>query len=544
MTVLLFVSLVEVGLIHFSQAQTLGTSVSGIIAIDTTWTQAGSPYTLIGNLLVNNDVTLTVQPGVIVNLGSYYIMVNGTLRAIGDSDNLITFAVNQTYSNPTTAQIIFTRYCKGWSTLDSSGCVIANANVNAPLKLSNSVEIIQDNIYNGIFIPFVTETQQTGMLIANNFIKGGISIGSTFGGTTILNNTLVGSGIMFNDNMDPPHVTVRGNTIVNCNIGISLGYWANYNNPLQLIENNFLFNNTCGIVLNYWQRIQNPVIQNNTIANNSIGISISFPSSYVASTLNSTIAYNNIYDNTKYNFENKQENTINVTYNWWGTTDTQTISQTIYDYYDDFNFGQVIYYPFLTAPNTQAPTYIEPLIPKPSPSLASTSLSPTPTQTPQPTTESSSTIHVTTDKGVVVDLQISGNITGSQMSNFIIATNQSDTTTVISFTLTGQGGTNGFSNITIPKTAIPYGKIPTIYIDNQLASNQDYTQDDNNYYVWYTAHFSTHQISIIFRGTSSADSNFLEVVYEVAVGAAIAIAIVLALVMIMRERRQETQQTP
>jgi hypothetical protein len=37
-----------------------------------------------------------------------------------------------------------------------------------------------------------------------------------------------------------------------------------------------------------------------------------------------------------------------------------------------------------------------------------------------------------------------------------------------------------------------------VYIDNQTAPNQDYTQDADNYYVWYTTKFSTHQVSIVF----------------------------------------------
>ena len=89
------------------------------------------------------------------------------------------------------------------------------------------------------------------------------------------------------------------------------------------------------------------------------------------------------------------------------------------------------------------------------------------------------------------------------MSNVTIATNQSATTTTVSFTVTGENGTTGFGNITIPISAVPYGTTPTIYIDGQPAQNQGYTQDTNNYYVWYTTHFSTHQISIVFAGTAS-----------------------------------------
>jgi hypothetical protein len=52
--------------------------------------------------------------------------------------------------------------------------------------------------------------------------------------------------------------------------------------------------------------------------------------------------------------------------------------------------------------------------------------------------------------------------------------------------------------MTIPKTAIQFGTTPVIYIDDQQALNQGYTQDANNYYIWYTTQFSTHQVKIQF----------------------------------------------
>jgi hypothetical protein len=68
----------------------------------------------------------------------------------------------------------------------------------------------------------------------------------------------------------------------------------------------------------------------------------------------------------------------------------------------------------------------------------------------------------------------------------------------VSFTLTGQSGTTGFGNLTIPKSNVLNGTTPKIYLDEQLLSNQGYNQDSNNYYVWFTTHFSTHELSIVF----------------------------------------------
>jgi len=81
-------------------------------------------------------------------------------------------------------------------------------------------------------------------------------------------------------------------------------------------------------------------------------------------------------------------------------------------------------------------------------------------------------------------------------------TNQ--TTTKISFTVTGESGTFGFSNITIAKSRIPQATTPVIYVDNKVVPEQGYTQDANNYYVWYIVHFSTHRIVIDLSPDSSA----------------------------------------
>jgi hypothetical protein len=94
------------------------------------------------------------------------------------------------------------------------------------------------------------------------------------------------------------------------------------------------------------------------------------------------IVNNNIQDNAKYsiyvqtnNVIGNTEQDINATYNWWGTTNTSLIDQSIHDNKDNFNLGAVSYIPFLTEPNPAAP--------------ATTTIPSTPTSSPNfsPTTE-------------------------------------------------------------------------------------------------------------------------------------------------------------
>src|SRR5688572_25715251 len=76
------------------------TNVSGLISTNTTWTPAGSPYIVKGNTLVFNGVTLTIEPGVVVQFDTTKTMqIDGELIAIGTAQERITF----TASDPTPA---------------------------------------------------------------------------------------------------------------------------------------------------------------------------------------------------------------------------------------------------------------------------------------------------------------------------------------------------------------------------------------------------------------------------------------------------------
>jgi hypothetical protein len=76
----------------------------------------------------------------------------------------------------------------------------------------------------------------------------------------------------------------------------------------------------------------------------------------------------------------------------------------------------------------------------------------------------------------------------------------------LSFTITGSNETACLGNITIPKTAVSYGTNPIVYINGQQASNQGYTQDALNFYVWYITKFDTNLIN----GVSQMTVQFVE----------------------------------
>ena len=311
--VLVLLSLTMMAKTPIGKAQS-GTNVNGIITSNTTWTQASSPYTFTGPVAVNASVALAIQPGVTVNIGTYYLQVNGTLRAIGDRVNPITF---------NGGQITFNQANLTQST--DAGCLIENA-----VLASTTVIVIHAS-------PKIDNS---------TFNNGGITL--NFGSPIISNNIIRGGGIsgIYADN-----ATISDNTISGCDIGIQVFAFGT-----SVVEGNLISGNNQGI--QFWTLFDKgtgaPVIKNNIITNNTNGISFNI----VGETGTNPIILNNTIYANNYNIYSSVSNDINATYNWWGTNDAQTINQTIYDFKNDFNLGNVIFIPFLTAPNTQTPTYI------------------------------------------------------------------------------------------------------------------------------------------------------------------------------------------
>ncbi len=347
-------------LVRPTLAQT-STPVIGILQSDTTWTKANSPYSLTGPVAVINGVTLTIEAGATVNLNSYYIQVNGTLVARGSETDNIHF--NGGYI--------------GFTSLSFGCCIIENTIIDTELWGNNASPEVNNNSINRQInfhgeggAPIVSNNvvkntninaEGSAVIVYNNVTGGGISSGSDHSqiAYNIISNARIGisgDGQIF------------GNVIFNCEKGIRARVGST-------IERNLIYNNTYGI---YTQYLVTNTIRYNTIANNTYGCY-----GHVAS----SITYNDIFNNTKNSFYltlaelsvGVQAYDIDAANNWWGTTDTQAIAQTIHDNKNDFNLGTVTFAPFLTAPNPQAPT-----LPNTNPSPTPT-LSPTPTQTNTPT---------------------------------------------------------------------------------------------------------------------------------------------------------------
>ena len=71
---------------------------------------------------------------------------------------------------------------------------------------------------------------------------------------------------------------------------------------------------------------------------------------YVTGISTPYIRYTNMYNNSPYNMYNAQSSDITAPNNWWGTTDTDAINNSIYDHHDTPSYGIVYYNPYLNAP--------------------------------------------------------------------------------------------------------------------------------------------------------------------------------------------------
>jgi hypothetical protein len=238
-----------------------------------------------------------------------------------------------------------------------------------------------------------------------------------------------------------------------------------------------------------------------------------------------------------------ESQTFNVTANTGYFTVDVLVNGSSVGAINSYTFTNVQASNTISATFGQTPTPTPSVTPNPeSTSTPSPTPKPTPTQSPTPTptpTPLITTIQATTESGATINLEIKGNITSSQISNATITSNQTATTTAISFTITGPNSTTGFCNMTIPKTAILYGTNPTIYLDNQQTPNQGYTQDPDNFYVWYTTQFSTHQAIMQFTAPSTLQTSSFGVL--LAVGITVPEIILIYTVIALKRLRRKPE---
>jgi hypothetical protein len=474
-------------------------SYSGTINSNTTWAAANSAYTLTGNLTIDNGVTLTIEPGVVVRMPSDCLLqVNGRLVAEGTSSQKITvqgggihFADSSSGSSIKNAILDSTNLVVASSVVIDGNTIVGRGSANsfeAILITGGSPTISGNSIYgadsqrgirltggsptitnNGLMGMIISEGNNVGALvISHNTIEGGISLSQS--GATITNNLITGfKYVNFNGDVDSLYnliynswlgggihitadyeniqhgagATITDNVITGCEGGISV-----LQGGTTTIQRNLIVNTTREAL----SVSSDAIINENTIRNSVRGIVVGN-----APTL--TVKNNNI-ENSGYKIYLYTGNNIDAASNWWGTTDTQTIENSIWDSTFEQYDGNVTTNPILTAPNQAA----------------------------YPNSMTFPYINMPGSSGTDNPFHIGTNSTVTD----VVYDPENAT---LSFTVSGPSGTAGSANVTVGKSVMPNGDALKVYMDGKQISYQ-LGDNGNSWNLGFAYTHSTHHITI------------------------------------------------
>jgi parallel beta-helix repeat protein len=477
------------------------TDVGGIISQNTVWNIAGSPYQVTKKTLVDTGVILTIEPGVIVNINNdVYLQVNGTIIAKGTSSSKIHFYGGQVRLTAGT-----TSYNEQTGVGSIMENVVFESGIDKRVTITDcSPKIINCEFYGQLYLT------QSSSVVSNSYFNKNIHI--IGGSCAITKNTIKGASLYIDpvQGTNSLNVVVSENTITDFSSGSGIYVSANaIGSILNLrIEKNLIANNQVGIFV---VSMMSPNIQSNTIVNNEVGIKLL---DYQGQTY--VLQYNNLV-NKKNLFLNQWVGCPNIDApnNWWGTTDKQAISDSIYDYNSDFNLGKVNFTPFLTEPNPNAPdaSSIPTLTPEVSPV-------PEPSATPTPTSDQPDQMQQAAKQGLFIE-------SNSTVSAFSF----NSSTPEISFTVYGPNGTEGYVKATISKSFMPNAFTIKVFLDGNQVDYQ-LASDENSWIITFNYQHSTHRVTI--NSALQVAGNLFGVEYWIWAAAIVVIALTVAAMVLVK----------
>jgi hypothetical protein len=308
------------------------TIVGGTITSDTTWRAENGPYHVIEDLNIPDSVNWTVEPGTDIIVDWNKSIQSRGMAVLGDYGDSITVSS----SNGVWRGFEF-RHQSHFQTLYQ--VVISNAVIGAICSESAYVIFTQCRFLTCDSIGVFVGTQAGVIVDYCEFVNDHTL--NLFRPTAIRSNNCSWISVYGNHIRDyycgvriqsirTPDIFY--NTFENCDIGIIC------ENPDSTeIFNNQFRNCQTGILI-----IQgSPSITYNTFEKMDKCIE-------VKGSCQPEAHYNSFIDANRWVWVNNSPYDVDATYNWWGTTDPDSIDQLIYDHNDDPDYGTVHYEPFLT----------------------------------------------------------------------------------------------------------------------------------------------------------------------------------------------------
>lgn len=312
-------------LTFFASVSFAQTNLSGGIYASETWTLAGSPYTVSGNLVVFDGVEITVEPGVIVQFNqNASLELRGKLTAIGTSSDWI-------YFTSSSAQPIMNSWY-GITVLGTSQTPINQVTMEYVKGMYSTTFINLDAAYNG---PYNFKHCYFAQNAKVNEDGGAPS--TNFDYCTFEANAQALDWCQFDNRAS--HCSFINNAIGLVGIEkVDTCYFRGHTDfalaPYGVTTGCNIENNVVGVKTGF--NSVNHTFVNNTIMYNEIGIEID---SYFNGS--QTFTGNKICSNSEYNLKLLSSNNADLGYNCWCSTDISQIQETIYDGYDNTAYGLV-----------------------------------------------------------------------------------------------------------------------------------------------------------------------------------------------------------
>lgn len=302
------------------------TTVSGGIYTNTTWSLAGSPYIVTGNIVVFDNVTLTVDPGVVVKFNDGIDMeIRGTLSAIGTLTDTIVFTSNSAapvrgswpgldFQTDMNSTLQFVKVMYGYRGVWTFDAIYASWSVSNCRFSENTVGVYVNSAEVNNFYYCKFDNNGNGITSVQY---------SSISNCDFVSNTNGGVGGLYDT------------YVTNCNF---LGNGTGAGGFRCSITGCTFSYNWVGLDIKLFT--QN-VLQNNTFTYNNTGLLVRGDATSPAS-----VSGNTICANTYMNIENTDNINIDFRNNCWCSDDSAGIAAYIMDGYDNVNLGLLNYSPW------------------------------------------------------------------------------------------------------------------------------------------------------------------------------------------------------